>query len=59
MGFSRGPEAVILPTRAHLMVAKEPVEGYLQIIVIILFALGSLLAGIGRTLEMDAGPERR
>jgi hypothetical protein len=44
---------------ADFMLAKEPVEDYLQYIVIALFALGSLLAGIGRALEMHAGPERR
>ena len=44
---------------SNFIIAKEPVEDYLQIIVIILFALGSLLAGIGRALEMHAGPERR
>jgi hypothetical protein len=34
------------------MLEKEQVEGYLEIIVILLFGLGSLLAGLGRTLEM-------
>lgn len=34
------------------MIAKEGVEGYLQVIVILLFASGSLLAGLGRTLDM-------
>lgn len=34
------------------MVAKEDVEDYLQILVIVLFAVGSLLAGIGRTLDL-------
>jgi hypothetical protein len=41
------------------MIAKEPVEDYLQMIVLVLFALGSLLAGIGRALEMHAAPDRR
>jgi hypothetical protein len=36
------------------MIAKEGVESYLEIIVIALFALGSLLAGLGRALEMQA-----
>ena len=36
------------------MVAKEGVENYLEAIVIALFALGSLLAGLGRALEMSA-----
>jgi hypothetical protein len=37
---------------SDFMIAKEDVEDYLQIIVIVLFAVGSLLAGIGRTLDM-------
>ena len=36
------------------MIAKEGVENYLEIVVIVLFALGSLLAGLGRALEMQA-----
>jgi len=36
------------------MIAKEGVESYLEIVVIALFALGSLLAGLGRALEMQA-----
>jgi hypothetical protein len=44
---------------ANYMLAKEQVEDNLQIIVIIVFALGSLLAGIGRALEMRASPEQR
>ena len=44
---------------ANYMLAKEQVENYLEIIVIILFALGSLMAGVGRALEMHAAPERR
>ena len=36
------------------MIAKEGVENYVEIIVIVLFALGSLLAGLGRALEMQA-----
>ncbi len=39
---------------SDFMIAKEGVEEYLQIIVIALFALGSLLAGLGRTLDMLA-----
>jgi hypothetical protein len=41
---------------ADFMVAKEGVENYLEVIVIALFALGSLLAGLGRALEMSAAP---
>ena len=37
------------------LLAKEPVENMLQIVVIVLFALGSLLAGFGRAMEMVAG----
>jgi len=37
---------------ADIVLSKEDVEGYIEIIVIALFALGSLLAGVGRTLEM-------
>lgn len=44
---------------ANYMLSKERVEDYLQVIVIILFALGSLLAGVGRALEMQAAPEQR
>ena len=39
---------------SDFMIAKEGVEDYLQIIVIVLFAAGSLLAGLGRTLDMLA-----
>lgn len=39
---------------SDFMIAKEGVEDYLQIIVIALFAFGSLLAGLGRTLDMLA-----
>lgn len=39
---------------SDFMIEKERVEGYLEIVVIALFAMGSLLAGIGRTLEMKA-----
>jgi hypothetical protein len=44
---------------ANYMLEKERVEGYLEVIVIILFALGSLLAGVGRALEMHAAPRPR
>lgn len=37
---------------SDFMIAKEGVEDYLQIIVIVLFAVGSLLAGVGRTLDL-------
>jgi hypothetical protein len=43
---------------ANYMLAKERVEDYLEVVVIILFALGTLLAGIGRALEMHAAPQR-
>ncbi len=36
------------------MIDKERVESSLEVLVIALFALGSLLAGLGRTLEMLA-----
>lgn len=36
------------------MIAKEGVESYLEVIVIALFAVGSLLAGLGRALELQA-----
>lgn len=39
---------------SDFMIAKEGVENYLQIIVIVLFAVGSVLAGLGRTLDMLA-----
>jgi hypothetical protein len=39
---------------SDFMIAKEGVENYLEIIVIALFALGSLMAGLGRALEMSA-----
>jgi len=39
---------------ADYMFAKEGVENYLEVIVIALFALGSLMAGLGRALEMAA-----
>ncbi|MBC7831217.1 MAG: hypothetical protein H7Y62_04270 [Hyphomicrobium sp.] len=39
---------------ADYMIAKEGVENYLEGIVIALFALGSLMAGLGRALEMSA-----
>lgn len=38
---------------ADFMIDKQRIEGYLQIIVIVLFAIGSFLAGIGRVLEMQ------
>ena len=39
---------------ADFMIEKERVEGVLEVLVIAFFALGSLLAGLGRTLEMMA-----
>jgi hypothetical protein len=41
-------------TISDFMLAKERVESTIEVIVIALFALGSLLAGLGRTLEMLA-----
>jgi hypothetical protein len=32
---------------------KEKVEGFLEIVVIVLFALGSILAGLGRLIEFQ------
>lgn len=37
------------------LIEKEPIETAFQIAVVALFALGSLLAGIGRAMEMLAG----
>jgi len=37
------------------MVEKEGVEDNLQLVVLGLFALGTLLAGLGRAMEMRAG----
>ena len=37
---------------ADVVMAKQDVESYLEIVLIGLFALGSLLTGIGRVLEM-------
>lgn len=37
---------------ADFVMAKQDVEGYLEFVLIGLFALGSLLTGIGRVLEM-------
>jgi hypothetical protein len=39
---------------SDFMIEKERVESTIEVIVIALFALGSLLAGLGRTLEMLA-----
>ena len=39
---------------SDFMIEKERVESPLEIIVVALFALGSLLAGLGRVLEMRA-----
>lgn len=39
---------------ADYLQEKEQVENYLQIVVIGLFALGTLLAGFGRAMEMRA-----
>jgi hypothetical protein len=39
------------------MIEKESVEDNLQMIVLALFALGTLLAGFGRAMEMRAHPD--
>lgn len=36
---------------ADVVMEKEKVEGYMEIVVIVLFALGSILAGLGRLIE--------
>ena len=41
------------------MIAKEGVEGYLEVIVIALFALGSILAGLGRLIEFQTAARLR
>jgi hypothetical protein len=38
---------------ADIVMEKEKVEGYLEIVVIVLFALGSVLAGLGRLIEFQ------
>lgn len=42
---------------SDFMIEKERVESYIEVIVIALFAFGSLLAGIGRMIEMQARPD--
>lgn len=42
---------------SNFMIEKERVESYIEVIVIALFAFGSLLAGIGRMIEMQARPD--
>jgi hypothetical protein len=42
---------------SDFMIEKERVESYIEVIVIALFAFGSLLAGIGRMIEMQATPD--
>src|SRR5688572_28450016 len=37
---------------ADLVIGHQEIEGYLQIVVIVLFAIGSLLAGSGRVLHV-------
>lgn len=39
---------------AEYLLAKQPIEDALQIAVVALFAIGSLLAGVGRAMEMVA-----
>ncbi len=38
---------------ADVVLEKEKVEGYLEIVVIVLFAVGSILAGLGRLIEFQ------
>ena len=38
---------------ADVVMEKEKVEGYMEIIVIVLFAVGSILAGLGRLIEFQ------
>lgn len=38
---------------SDLVLAKQDVESYLEVIVIVLFALGSVLAGLGRLIEFQ------
>ena len=38
---------------ADVVMEKEKVEGYLEIVVVVLFALGSILAGLGRLIEFQ------
>lgn len=38
---------------ADVVLEKEKVEGYLEIVVIALFAIGSILAGLGRLIEFQ------
>jgi len=38
---------------ADVVMEKEKVEGYMEIVVIVLFALGSILAGLGRLIEFQ------
>lgn len=38
---------------SDLVLSKQDVEGYLEVVVIVLFALGSLLAGVGRLIEFQ------
>ena len=42
---------------SDFMIEKERVESYIEVLVIALFAFGSLLAGIGRMIEMQARPD--
>ena len=42
---------------ADIVLAKQDVEGYLEIMLIALFALGSLLTGLGRVPEMRTAAE--
>ena len=38
---------------ADVVLAKENVESTLEIVVVVLFALGSILAGVGRLIEFQ------
>jgi hypothetical protein len=38
---------------ADVVLEKENIENYLEIVVVVLFALGSILAGVGRLIEFQ------
>ncbi len=44
---------------SDFLIEKEQIESYLQIVVVALFAIGSLLAGFGRAMEMIAAGQAK
>jgi hypothetical protein len=42
---------------SDFMIEKENVEGLIELIVIGMFAIGTVLAGLGRAIEMQAAPD--